>query len=156
MMKRIQLSKSDVKKFNQEIEKNYCVSEFFSKKDKLERVVFDDYEVISKDGNYLFFFVEDRLVPTLKLLQGQNMLKKVTVDMGAVPFVIKGADIMRPGITVWENGILKDMIVSIIDEKNGKALGIGKMLVSGEELSNVDKGKVIKSIHFVGDALWNL
>jgi PUA-domain protein len=155
-MKKVQLSKSDLKNLNKEIEDFYFIADFFSKKDKIEKLIFDDIEIIARDGNFLFFFYNGIIVPTLKLLQDKNLLKSVIVDMGAVPFVIKGADIMRPGIRGWDEEISKDMVVSIVDENNKKPIGVGKMLVSGEELSLMEKGKIIKSIHYVGDAIWNL
>ena len=75
--------------------------------------------------------------------------------MGAVKFVTKGADIMRPGITEIEDGIQKDTFVTIIDQNNKKPLAIGKSLFNSEELRNTKEGKVIKNVHYVGDEIWN-
>jgi len=81
-------------------------------------------------------------------------LKKITVDMGAIKFVINGADIMRPGITEIEEGIAKDELVVIIDERNKKPLVVGIALYDSAEMKKITSGKVVKNIHYVGDEIW--
>ena len=150
-----QLNKSIIKELNSEIEALYGVSDMLGKKDKVE--VFEDEKkklVLLNDGP-VFFYHEGKLVPCLKLLLKNDFLKKVTVDMGAVKFVAGGADIMRPGITAVEDGINEGDAVSIIDEKNSKELAVGITMFSGEELMCMDSGKVIKTVHFVGDKVWD-
>ena len=79
------------------------------------------------------------------------MLKKfpsVEVDMGAVKFMCKGANLMRPGIkkfTEFEKGKL----VCIVEETHHKFLAVGKSMVSSSELENMDKGEVIQNTHYV-------
>ena len=65
--------------------------------------------IIMRNNEALFFIHEDKLIPTLILLLKDIFIPKVTVDMGAVRFVINGADVMRPGITEVEN-FTKDAI----------------------------------------------
>lgn len=77
----------------------------------------------------------------------------VTVDAGAVSFVSDGADIMRPGIVEADPGIDPGDLVIIVEETHGKALAIGESKVSGDDLTG-DQGKVIASIHHVGDELF--
>ncbi len=74
--------------------------------------------------------------------------------MGAVKFVVNGADIMRPGIVEIAD-VNEGEYVVIVDENNRKALAVGIALYSGEEMKQKDGGKVIKNIHYVGDELWN-
>ena len=76
--------------------------------------------------------------------------------MGAVKFIVNGADIMRPGIVEIEAGILKDELVSIIDKNNQKTLAVGIALFSSAEMKGMSLGKVIKNIHYVGDELWKM
>ena len=80
----------------------------------------------------------------------------VTVDMGAVKFVTNGADIMAPGIIDADPAIKENDIVWICDEKNKRALAIGKALMDGPEMVSGSKGKAIRNIHHVGDHLWEL
>ena len=74
--------------------------------------------------------------------------------MGAIKFVVNGADIMRPGITEIQDGIEKDKFVVVIDEKNKKPLAVGLALFNSQEMQTATSGKVIKNIHFVGDEIW--
>ncbi len=140
------LSKSEIKELNEKL----SVYNFnFSKKDNVEKQ--DNLLLLNKTP--LFFYHENKLVPTLKLLLEQKLLKKVKIDMPAVPFIIKGADIMRPGIKEIET-FQKNDFVMIIDETNKKPIAVGIALFSSEELNMMDKGRVIKNIHYVGDSIW--
>lgn len=76
--------------------------------------------------------------------------------MGAVKFVTNGADIMSPGIVEADDDIDVGNIVVIEDMNNHKPLAIGESLISGAEMVESSKGKAIKSIHYVGDEIWNL
>jgi len=149
LMKRTRLRSKEISKelehFNVEI----------SKKDQVE-LIEDKYKIILINKKPSFFYYQDKLVPTLKFLQENNVLKKITVDMGAVRFVVNGADVMRPGIVEIEDGISKDDLVSVIDKNNRKPLAVGIALFSAEEMKAMSTGKVIKNIHYVGDELWKM
>ena len=80
-------------------------------------------------------------------------LPKVIVDMGAIPYVCNGADIMAQGITDMDPFEVGDLIV-VRDVTHGKALAIGKALKSSSDIEASRKGKVIESLHYVGDGLW--
>lgn len=146
------LSNKEIRTINKEIEQSFGIANFLSKKDRAEK----RGNVIVKDKKPIFFYFELRLVPTLNLILGNQELKikKVTVDMPAIPFMIKGADVMRPGIKHIDEGIEKDEIILIIDEDNEKPIAIGIALFSGKEIQEMDKGKVIRNIHYVGDEVW--
>ncbi|WP_336024325.1 RNA-binding protein [Halobellus salinisoli] len=77
----------------------------------------------------------------------------VTVDAGAISFVSDGADVMRPGIVEADGGIAAGDLVTIAEETHGKMLAIGRALVDGDEMTG-DSGKVVESIHHVGDELF--
>ncbi|MGP8331127.1 MAG: PUA domain-containing protein, partial [Methanosarcinaceae archaeon] len=51
--------------------------------------------------------------------------------------------------------IMKGDLVIIKEETHGKPLAIGRALISGEAMT-ADSGKAIKSLHYVGDKLWNI
>lgn len=112
-----------------------------------------------------FLFEQNLLVPHLFLIhQGRMQLPLVVVDLGAVPFVLNGADIMRPGI-VSTDFFTRNALVAIAAipqnvsaEKTGttKAIAVGKALVSSEELTTFEKGRCIQTLHYVGDAFWNV
>lgn len=80
-------------------------------------------------------------------------LPRVVVDMGAIPYVCNGADIMAPGITDMDSLEVGDLVV-VRDVTHGKALAIGKALKSSSDIEASMKGKVIENLHYVGDSLW--
>ncbi len=80
-------------------------------------------------------------------------LHRVVVDMGAIPYVCNGADVMAPGIKDMESFEVGDLVV-VRDVTHGKALAIGKALKSSSDIEASRKGKVIENLHYVGDGLW--
>ena len=99
--------------------------------------------------------LQDKWVFTLWGVNKYQLKNKwVVVDMGAIVFITKGADVMAPGITDADAGILKDDLVWICDEKHRKPLAVGVALMSGEEMKASETGKAIKTLHYVGDRLW--
>jgi PUA domain protein len=46
--------------------------------------------------------------------------------------------------------------VQIAEERHGKPLAIGIALLSAEEMRTQAQGKMVKSLHHVGDDIWNL
>ena len=140
-----------VKELNKRIE-HFEVS--YHKKDQVVLLEDDKYKLILVNKKPEFFYYQDKVVPTLKLLQKKEVLKTITVDMGAVKFVINGADIMRPGIVDIEDGINENDFIVIVDVNNQKPLAVGIALLDSEEMRSATSGKVIKNIHYVGDELW--
>ena len=126
-------------------------------KDRLESGVLDDgSKILLSNNEILFFEYEGRNYPTLRaILDGIITIPTVTVDMGAVKFVVNGADIMRPGITKVDDTVTANGIVAIVDERHGKPLAVGVSQLSASDLRAATSGKVVKSIHHVNDDLWN-
>ena len=131
---------------------------YVSKKDAIE--LFEDKEadiklfLINKEP--AFFYQNNQLIPTIKFLQFHpDLLKKVTVDMGAIKFVAGGADIMRPGIKKINPYIKQDEIVAIVDETYSKAICLGQALFDANTMLVQKTGKSLKNIHFIGDKIWN-
>ncbi|SNR36277.1 RNA-binding protein [Halorubrum vacuolatum] len=124
--------------------------------DAFERVEFvdADYEVVLVDGEPLVFYVDGEPFLTVK---GANVHPPetgiVTVDAGAVSFVSDGADVMRPGIVDADGAIRAGDLVAIAEETHGKVLAVGRALVAGDDMVG-DSGKVVESIHHVGDDLY--
>ena len=148
-MKRKQLSSKEVRDLNKKIEIVFGLKDFFSKKDKVE--LWED-KFIAGNNTPLFVYVPE-LIPTLQSLLKRNFLKAITIDMPAVKYIVNGADVMRPGIVSFDE-FMKNEIISIIDEKNKKPLAVGKALYSSEEMKAMEKGKVVKNLHWIGDEVW--
>ncbi len=90
------------------------------------------------------------------LLAYRPATRWVTVDMGAVRFVINGADIMAPGITEADAGLQEGDLAWVRDEKNGQPLAVATCLQSGPAMAEGTSGKALRSVHFIGDKLWAL
>lgn len=151
-MKKKRLRKSEVRELLEQVKERFG-KELISRKDKVE-ILQGEYDIILVNDNPKFFYHQEVLLPTLKLLQQEMVLKTVTVDMGAIRFVASGADIMRPGI-VSMSDFPEGEFVAVIDEQNKKPLSISRALASSEEMKAMEKGKALQNIHFVGDKLWN-
>ena len=99
--------------------------------------------------------INDEYLPFLSETQMLEKFPHVTVDMGAVKFMCKGANVMRPGIKT-HNEFEKDKIVCIVEESQHKFLAVGKSLVSSAELEKMEKGEVIKNMHYISDKFWEI
>jgi PUA domain protein len=152
---RHRLKSKDIRKLQNEL-RNTFNSIFFNEKSSVETGDFEGMKIIFVDDEPCFMFHEDKIVFTL---HGLDIYKPnenfVVVDMGAIKFVTSGADVMAPGIVDADKNIAENDQVWICDEKHHKPLAVGIAIMSGEEMVNEEKGKAIKTIHYVGDRLWN-
>ncbi|WP_436932609.1 RNA-binding protein [Halosimplex halobium] len=129
--------------------------------DSYEKVEFEDsdWNVVLVDGDPLVLYVEDEAGEDEPFLtvQGANAYPPqrnvVTVDAGAVSFVSDGADVMRPGIVSADDSIDAGDLVAINEESHGKFLAVGRAKTDGSDMVG-DSGKVVESIHHVGDDLF--
>jgi PUA-domain protein len=153
------LSKKDIKELNNLIDENFNIESFFDKKELIKKYL-DKQNNINRvfyaTDNIMFIKIGGVFFPSLKNLLNNNFLKQIKVDMKAVKFVTNGADIMRPGIVDIDAEIEADSIISVCDETHEKPLCVGRALFSGVEIEALEKGKVIKNLHYISDELWNL
>ncbi len=151
-MKKKTLNKKEIRSLNEDLA-SYGFE--FDKKAHVEILEDESIKAIKSD-EVLFFYLESDIIPTLKaVLSGKVKIKSAIIDMGAVRFIANGADIMRPGIVDIDSDILKGEIIKVVDEKNKKALCIGRALYSGDEINEKTSGKVISNLHYAGDKVWN-
>jgi PUA domain protein len=95
--------------------------------------------------------------PTLKgAVERPFPERRVTVDTGAIPYVVNGADAMRPGIVAVMPDVKNGQPVQIVDERHGKPLAISIALMDGSAILGSASGKMCRNFHHVGDELWNL
>ena len=114
--------------------------------------IFDNAQIITGNGIKILK-IDDDYLPFLSETTMLEKFPNVMVDMGAVKFMCKGANVMRPGIKKFTE-FQKDQLVCIIEESQHKFLAVGKALVSSEELENMEKGEVVKNIHYISDKFW--
>jgi PUA domain protein len=108
------------------------------------------------NGKPLIASYNDALLPTLLFNEALNLLPKIVVNMGAVPHICNGADVMAPGVVQIEGEFQADEFLLIVDERHRKPLAIGKALFNRKAMKNLEKGRIVKNLHYVGDKLWNL
>ena len=149
MMKHSRLRCKDVEKELQQ----YGIK--LHKEDIIE-ILEEKYKILTINKQLAFFFHQDQWVPTLKYLQTNALLKTITIDMGAVRFIVNGADLMRPGIVEMDRLTQKNEPVVIIDQNNKKPLAVGIALYDSTAILSLTSGKVVKNIHYVGDELWTM
>jgi len=120
----------------------------------LEEETAEDSFVFFVDGKPWIVRAQGRLLPSLKYDLVLITLPKIVVDMGAVPHVANGAQIMRPGIRQIEGEFNKDDLVAILDERYRKIIALGIAEKDSGTIRSMTKGRVITNIHYVGDAVW--
>ena len=113
-----------------------------------------EFDVVLVDGDPAVLYYEDEPFLTVR---GANDYPPethvVTVDAGAVSFVSDGADVMRPGIVEADESIEAGDLVAIAEESHGKVLAVGRAKTAGDDMVG-DEGKVVESVHHVGDDLY--
>jgi len=89
-------------------------------------------------------------------LEHNDAAKWVEVDHGAIPFLMNGADCMVAGVQAADEDIAVGELVWIRDMTHKKPLAIGWSTMEGKEMASATKGKGIKTLHWVGDELWEM
>jgi PUA domain protein len=126
--------------------------------DRIERVETDaPVGIYLVDKKPLLIASETWAFPSLRgLIEHPIPERRVVVDAGAVRFVANGADAMRPGIVSISPDVREGHPVQIVEERYGKPLAIGIALLDAADMERQEKGKSVKSVHYVGDDIWNL
>lgn len=126
----------------------------------------DMIEVIETNADVAIFLIGKKpllmdagewVFPTLRgAVQLPFPERRIVVDSGAIPYVVNGADVMRPGIVSVTPDVVAGAPVQVVEEKYGKPLAIAIALKSGNEILQSSSGKMCKSFHHVGDEIWAL
>lgn len=136
-------------------------SEFDISSDFLEKGHYEGKDVLLVDRKIVAFLVtigDNKFwFPTLRgILQWMPNNKWASIDRGAIPFLMNGADCMGAGIHLADVSIKSDELIWIKDQEHGKPIAIGISIVNGQEMIDMKKGKAIETIHWIGDELWEL
>ena len=99
--------------------------------------------------------IQDEYLPFLSETEILKKFPSVTVDMGAVKFMCNGANLMRPGIRKFTS-FDKDQLVCIVEESQNKFLAVGKSTMSSEDAEKIDKGEILKNLHYISDKSWEI
>jgi len=115
------------------------------------------FRIYLVEGVPMAFLHETKVMPTVKgLLEHGATQRYVTVDEGAVPFLLRGADVMAPGVVDADPSVKPGDAVFIREEKHKRPLAVGAALMSGPEMVAAEKGKAVHTIHHLRDKLWDL
>ncbi len=152
--KRHHLKKKELKRIIKELGE---YSAIIPKGTVVEFVESKPYPLLLVNSEPLIMFIDGRPFLTLKgALRADIRSKYVVVDMGAVRFIANGADVMSPGIIDADPKIKEGELVIIVEERHKKPVSIGISLIDGVSMVKNEKGKAIKTIHYVGDKIWDL
>jgi PUA-domain protein len=109
------------------------------------------------DKKPLIMEKDDWAFPTLRgAVSRPYSGRRIVVDMGAIPYMINGADIMRPGIVSVTEDVKAGQPALAVDESHDKPLAVVLPLYDAKDIIALEKGKAAKNLHYIGDELWNL
>ncbi len=130
--------------------------EHLTHKARVEIETVKDSEIVFVDGYAIAFRRKGELAPVLTNTSALNGMPRIIVDMGAVPHVVGGADIMAPGIRKVNGDFAERQFLVVVDEKHGKYLAVGRALMGAGPMAATKKGKVVENVHYVGDLIWEV
>lgn len=132
------------------------LEQIFDVKINIESVEANFAEILLINGKPLLVKAGESIFPTLIFNRLFAFMPKIVVDMGAIPHVCNGANVMAPGIVRFEGEFRKGDFVFVADERYGKPIAIGEVVYDMDTVKKVTQGVVVKNIHFVGDKIWSL
>jgi len=117
--------------------------------------------LISLDTPWFFQIRDGPWVPTLRTLHRYpEILPKLQVDRGAIPFVLKGANIMCRGLTTpggnCDADVAEGQYVAVMLEGKKHAASIGLTKMSTADIKKINKDVAVDNIHFLNDGLWGV
>ena len=152
-MKSNLISKSETSALLKEVSENWDIEIPKIKNLKVHQIS-NEAQIITGKGIKILK-VNDDYIPFLSETEILEKFPNVTVDMGAVRFMCKGANLMRPGIKSFTD-FKKEDFVCIVEESQHKFLAIGKAVADSSELEDMEKGEVLKNMHYISDRFWEI
>lgn len=111
--------------------------------------------------------MDDPLIPHLRIVHSfPTCFPRITIDRGAIRFVLSGAALMAPGLTsaggrlpdqeAGEREFEEGEVVVVGAEGKEEACMVGRLKMGTAEMRSKKKGVVMDEGHFLGDGLWRL
>ncbi|MEM1507216.1 MAG: DUF1947 domain-containing protein [Candidatus Bathyarchaeia archaeon] len=156
--RRYLLRESERKEFLREVSGKFGINHesLFGSKPKVEVIEVSEGKIFAVNSKPLLLESKGMFIPTLVFEDLIHRLPKVVVDMGAVPHICNGADVMAPGIVRVEGEFREGDLVLVLDEKHGRVIAVTRALLDSRSLKTVESGKVLKNLHYVGDTAWRV
>ncbi|OYT44951.1 MAG: RNA-binding protein [Desulfurococcales archaeon ex4484_42] len=155
-MRLVPLSKRVARELISELSERYGMK--LDRKSQVFKVKVNDTTIYVINGVPAFFRRGGKgdVIPTLiALRKGFVRLPEVIVDSGAVKPLLRGADVMIPGIRGLDD-FSKGNYVGVKDEGESGYIIVGKALMNANEIRAKKRGKAIENIHRAGDIIWRL
>ena len=150
-MKSNLISKSETAKIFEELNTQWKME--LPKQKNVRTHQIDEKRIIITGKGITAIKIGEDILPFLGNAQILEKFPYVIVDMGAIKFVCKGANVMRPGITKFSD-FEKGEIVCVIEESQHKFLAVGRAEIPSSKLAETNKGEVIKNMHYISDVFW--
>jgi len=123
-------------------------------------------EILEPDDGSKFVIIDGRFtfvnggeggsyLPYVGSAEAVGLLPSLTIDEGALKYIVKGADVMRPGISKYDEWGESGKLVVVRESKKERAVAIGKAAVASSEMASLSKGNCVKNLHHAGDRYWN-
>jgi PUA domain protein len=156
VLRRYSLRKREKKLLLQEISDKLKTDaeEVFGSKPQIEVIETARHNIFLVKGLPVLGKYKEDLFPTLAFKDFLPLLPKIIVNMGAVPHVCNGADIMAPGIVEIQGDFKENDLVIVLDERNRKTIAIARSIVGSDSAKTLKKGRIFKNLHHVGDDIW--
>ncbi len=134
------------------------VDEFLPKKIQLIKYSFSKREsVYTKNNQIVLIDIQDLLIPHIKLIRTLNhKIPTVSVDTGAIKFVVNGADVMRPGVVKIDENVVEGGLILVSESSKGGILCFGIAMYDAVDMEAMKSGKCIKNIHHLKDKYWDM
>lgn len=123
-------------------------------KEVIEEVLVDEGKLFLMNDKPFAISTSSGLFPSLMNDEVLKTLPSIVVDMGAIPHICNGADIMRPGIREVHGEFDSGSVLLVKDIRFGKPIGICVAETSTESMRKMQKGKAAQNVHYVGDRFW--
>ena len=155
-MKRHFASKHDSRDYIERIQQAYGRPLDLQKSSQVELIEPEDgVRFLVVDGKYTFVEMGETIVPFVGSREVIDGMPAVRIDDGAVKYILKGADVMRPGISSYDDWGDKDRLVIVRDQAKGRGLAVGRSMVASSEMQSLSKGACVKNVHHAGDKAWD-
>ena len=152
-MKSNLISKSETDDLLKQVSAQWKIEIPMAKNLKMYRIM-DNVQIFTAN-DIMILKIGETYLPFLSQISLLEKFPHVLVDMGAVKFMCNGANVMRPGIRNHSEFDRKQ-VVCVIEESQHKFLAVGKSLVPSSELETMEKGEVIKNMHYISDKYWEI
>jgi len=131
------------------------IKQLLGTKTQIEVAETQSAQVFFVNNTPILAISNDIPLPTLLFEEALRLLPRIVVNMGAVPHICNGADVMAPGVVRIEKEYKTNDYVVVVDERHNKPLALAISLTDSQTALKMQHGKIAKNIHYVGDNLWN-